>query len=157
MKRQQRQLAGLSDCEHPRQLAGHDASGNRRRRRIGFGGHADSTQLWFAPHEGIYAVCEEIAEATGAALGPFLLERVATDEELMQRDGIRPCHASAGEVAGQRLRGAGAVASRGWSRGRPQPLDLEHFQRFRTARRVDVAFFFELGRDTVRLLFNQQN
>ena len=132
MKRRQRRLAGLPDCEHPRQLAGHDASGNRRGRRIGFGGHADSTQLWFAPHGGIYAVCEEIAEATRAALVPFLLEQVATDEELMQHDGIHPCRASAGEVAGQRLRGAGAVASRGWSRGaapasRPQTFsEISH-------------------------------
>ena len=36
------------------------------------------------------AIYEEIAEATGAALVPFLLEGVATDRELMQRDGIHP-------------------------------------------------------------------
>ena len=36
---------------------------------------------------GIYA---EIAKATGAALVPFLLEGVATDRQLMQRDGIHP-------------------------------------------------------------------
>ena len=32
----------------------------------------------------------EVAEATGAALVPFLLEGVATDRELMQDDGIHP-------------------------------------------------------------------
>ena len=32
----------------------------------------------------------EIAAATGAALVPFLLDGVATDRELMQRDGIHP-------------------------------------------------------------------
>ena len=32
----------------------------------------------------------EIATATGAALVPFLLDGVATDRELMQRDGIHP-------------------------------------------------------------------
>ena len=32
----------------------------------------------------------EVATATGAALVPFLLEGVATDESLMQRDGIHP-------------------------------------------------------------------
>lgn len=32
----------------------------------------------------------EAAEATGAALGPFLLEEVATDPGLMQADGIHP-------------------------------------------------------------------
>ena len=36
------------------------------------------------------AIYEEVAEATGAALVPFLLEGVATDRELMQRDGIHP-------------------------------------------------------------------
>lgn len=36
---------------------------------------------------GIYA---KIAKATGAALVPFLLEGVATDRQLMQRDGIHP-------------------------------------------------------------------
>ncbi len=40
-----------------------------------------------AAFRGMYA---EVAAETGAALVPFLLERVATDEDLMQRDGIHP-------------------------------------------------------------------
>ena len=37
-----------------------------------------------------HRVYAEIAAATGAALVPFLLEGVATNRELMQRDGIHP-------------------------------------------------------------------
>ena len=37
-----------------------------------------------------HALYVEIAADTGAALVPFLLEGFATDEELMQRDGIHP-------------------------------------------------------------------
>ena len=32
----------------------------------------------------------QVAEATGASLGPFLLEKVALDRALMQSDGIHP-------------------------------------------------------------------
>ena len=35
-----------------------------------------------------WVIYNEVAEATGAALVPFLLEGMATDRELMQRDGI---------------------------------------------------------------------
>jgi len=37
-----------------------------------------------------YEVFPEVAAATGAALVPFLLDGVATDEQLMQDDGIHP-------------------------------------------------------------------
>ena len=35
-----------------------------------------------------WVIYNEVAEATGAVLVPFLLEGMATDRELMQRDGI---------------------------------------------------------------------
>ena len=40
--------------------------------------------------EAFHAAYAEVAEATGAALVPFLLEGVATDPTLMQRDGTHP-------------------------------------------------------------------
>lgn len=40
--------------------------------------------------EAFHAAYADVAEATGAALVPFLLEGVATDPKLMQRDGIHP-------------------------------------------------------------------
>lgn len=40
--------------------------------------------------EAFHAAYAEVAEATGAALVPFLLEGVATDPKLMQRDGTHP-------------------------------------------------------------------
>ena len=40
--------------------------------------------------QGFHGIYSDIAKATGAALVPFLLEGVATDRELMQRDGIHP-------------------------------------------------------------------
>ena len=40
--------------------------------------------------EAFHALYAEVAQATGAALVPFLIEGVATDENLMQRDGIHP-------------------------------------------------------------------
>ncbi|MDE0190136.1 MAG: arylesterase [Gammaproteobacteria bacterium] len=44
-------------------------------------------------------VYEEVAEATGAALVPFLLEGVATSEEgLMQDDGVHPTAAAQGRL-----------------------------------------------------------
>ena len=45
-----------------------------------------------------YAVYREVAEATGAALVPFLLEGVATDRQLMQRDGIHPTAQAQGRL-----------------------------------------------------------
>ena len=40
--------------------------------------------------EAFHAAYAEVAEATGATLVPFLLEGVATNPKLMQRDGIHP-------------------------------------------------------------------
>ena len=40
--------------------------------------------------EAFHAAYAEVAEATGAALVPFLLDGVATDPKLMQRDGTHP-------------------------------------------------------------------
>ena len=40
--------------------------------------------------EAFHAAYADVAEATGAALVPFLLEGVATDPKLMQRDGTHP-------------------------------------------------------------------
>ena len=45
-----------------------------------------------------HAVYEDVAKATGAALVPFLLEGVATDRELMQRDGIHPTAQAQGRL-----------------------------------------------------------
>ena len=45
-----------------------------------------------------HAMYREVAEATGAALVPFLLEGVATDRELMQRDGIHPTAQAQGQL-----------------------------------------------------------
>ena len=40
--------------------------------------------------EAFHAAFGEVAEATGAALLPFLLDGVATEPQLMQRDGVHP-------------------------------------------------------------------
>jgi len=40
--------------------------------------------------EGFHALYAELAQATGAALVPFLLDGIATNPDLMQQDGIHP-------------------------------------------------------------------
>ena len=45
-----------------------------------------------------YRMYQEVAAATGAALVPFLLDGVATDRELMQRDGIHPTASAQGRL-----------------------------------------------------------
>jgi len=40
--------------------------------------------------EGFHALFSELAEETGSALVPFLLEGIATDPALMQTDGVHP-------------------------------------------------------------------
>ena len=45
-------------------------------------------------HEAFHAVYADVAKRSGATLVPFLLEGVATDDALMQADGIHPTAAA---------------------------------------------------------------